>query len=734
MRSFIFIALLFCSQQLCGQVTARIIDEERGTVIDGAVVTYTVKDKKKVVSTNDSGYVFLVDCKTCIATVYSELFYDLKGVTITEGTVVKLKPITIILDQVVITGQSTQSSMSKSVQKIKIIDAKTIANRAAINLKDLLMTELNIRISTDNILGSSLSIQGIGGQNIKILQDGVPIIGRLDGQLDLSQINLSNIERVEIIEGPMSTIYGTDALGGVINLISKKNIKQNTFNYSNYYETVGTINTNVGFSVKKNRSSLRVDANKNIFNGYSENEDSKLRWMQWKPKNQNNLNTSYSYTLKNISFKLSSQYFNELITSKNVPVVNSVQAYAFDDYFKTIRFNNTLFTDINFGKNRNITLTNSYSVYERMKNRYRRDLLTIQDEMTGNADQDTSKFYLVMARGIYKTSVGKKITIQSGYDINIETGTGDRLENNRQQIQDYAAFTTIDWNITKKLILKPGLRFIYNDRYGAPVIPSFNFKYFLTKNIDIKGSYGRGFRAPTLKELSLFFVDINHNIKGNENLKAEHSDNFNINISFNKTIRKILVGINASGYYNTMKNLIDLGLLDANTQLYTYLNIGNYKTHGFTIENSLKYKRVSFSLGYARMGRQNYEYSYHNLPRYNYTSEINGTIGYYNDKYKWGANLFFKHNGSVPQYVINSDGTTSQSKVIAYNMADLSIQKSFMPKNMITIVAGAKNLFDLRNINIVSSGGAHSGGGSMPIGMGRFYFLSLKFMLQSNAR
>ena len=91
------------------------------------------------------------------------------------------------------------------------------------NLANIIEKELNIKLSEDNLLGSSLSIQGVSGQNVKILIDNIPVIGRLNGNIDISQISLNNIEKIEIVEGPLSTVYGTDALAGTINLITKKN-------------------------------------------------------------------------------------------------------------------------------------------------------------------------------------------------------------------------------------------------------------------------------------------------------------------------------------------------------------------------------------------------------------------------------------------------------------------------------------------------------------------------------
>ena len=142
---------------------------------------------------------------------------------IQKEKIYELNEIYIPLDETVVTAQYAPGSTEKSVHKMKVISRKEIDARGSVNLRDVLANENNIRISQDNVLGSSLSMQGISGQNVKILLDGVPLIGRLNGNLDLSQINLNNIERIEIIEGPLSVNYGTDALAGTINLISQNN-------------------------------------------------------------------------------------------------------------------------------------------------------------------------------------------------------------------------------------------------------------------------------------------------------------------------------------------------------------------------------------------------------------------------------------------------------------------------------------------------------------------------------
>ena len=108
------------------------------------------------------------------------------------------------IDQVVITGQHETKKVNDVVQNVKIIDRKVIDEKNLTTLRELLVNEAGMRITQDNALGTNVSMQGISGQNVKILIDGSPVIGRLNGYVDISQISLSDIEKVEIVEGPLS--------------------------------------------------------------------------------------------------------------------------------------------------------------------------------------------------------------------------------------------------------------------------------------------------------------------------------------------------------------------------------------------------------------------------------------------------------------------------------------------------------------------------------------------------
>ena len=121
----------------------------------------------------------------------------------------------------------------------------------------------------------------------KILIDGVPVIGRQNGGIDVAQLSLLNVERIEMVEGPLSVQYGTNALAGTINIITKKNpSKSIELSANNYYESVGHFNVGSSFGWRgNNNQTFTASAGRNFFGGWSDlNTTEASRFQQWKPK------------------------------------------------------------------------------------------------------------------------------------------------------------------------------------------------------------------------------------------------------------------------------------------------------------------------------------------------------------------------------------------------------------------------------------------------------------------
>ena len=152
---------------------------------------------------------------------------------------IELEKFSFPLNEVVITSQIEALSQRDAVNNIISISKNEIEELNSLNLSELLNQQALFDIQFDPALGSSIEMQGMSGNNINILVDGIPVIGRKGGQIDISQLNLSNIEKIEIVRGPSSVSYGTNSTGGVINLITKSdNIPEFLFfrcNPKNFY-------------------------------------------------------------------------------------------------------------------------------------------------------------------------------------------------------------------------------------------------------------------------------------------------------------------------------------------------------------------------------------------------------------------------------------------------------------------------------------------------------------------
>lgn len=671
---------------------------------------------------------------------YYPYFKKLNGAKLKALGAIVLKPNSLKLNEVVVTGQYEPTLAEKSVQKIKVIDAKKIEAMGAANLKDVLLNEMNIRITQDNVLGAGMQLDCIGGENVKILLDGVPVIGRMNGNIDLSQINVNNVERIEIVEGPMSVQYGTNALAGTINLITKKIFKNKYgLSISPYYESIGTYNVSATADASFKKSSLSVSGGRNFFDGWNpgdqpftyekEHMADTTRYQQWKSKEQYFASLSYTYSFKRLNLGYSSSYFKEKILNRGMPRAPYYET-AFDDHYYTTRFDNSISLAGKLSGNWNVNSNNAYNYYNRTKNTFYRDLTTLAQVITENpSDQDTTAFSLLMSRTSFsRTKDSAMFNFEFGYDINYESALGKRIENKIQYMGDFALFATTEFRPVRQLIIKPGLRYTYNTTYRSPLVPSVNLKYELNDKNAIRANYGRGFRAPALKELYFYFVDINHNITGNLSLEAEQSNNFSLSFSSKAEIKSATLRSDIAIYYNDIKNLITLA--QVNSVEYSYVNVGRFKTMGAGINENLDIKNFRINIGYAYSGRYNELSETKEVQPFSYSSELNASSGYYFEKIKTTLSLFYKYNGRLPGYALNENDEVIQTYLSDYHLFDLSISKTLFSERLV-IALGCKNIFDVKNLqaNYASAGAHSSSASSVAFGTGRNYFIKLTFKL-----
>lgn len=733
MRLLFFILVLFAGNILLAQeVKLKVVDSEsaKGGPVPYANVCVETLDKqsKKYFITDVNGEVtFPLDRQKIVS--ISCMGFNALIDTLSPGETTKtyvLQPSLIELNSVVVTGQYKPVSADKSIYDIKLIGKDRIESKAANNLSDILSDELGIRLSNDPSTGTSMSLQGITGENIKILVDGVPVIGRLDGNIDLSQLNLDNVSQIEMVEGPMSVIYGSNALGGVINIITENNSRsQYKTSVNSYYESVGTYNFNFLTSIRQNKNTFELNGGRNFFGGYSL-EDTRSK--QWKPKEQYNAGGSYYYNTDNTKLRLKSDFFRERLLDRNNPFPPYYEK-ANDTWFTTLRMNNSVEITQKTGENSGINLLTAYSFYERKKEKYLVDLTDLSKTLTTSpADHDTSSFNAVMARGTYNFTPDENIfSFQAGFDFNYETARGKRIENNRETIGDYALFLSAQWKPGTQLTFQPGIRAAYNTRYKAPLTPSLNIMYKPGKTT-LRASYARGFRSPSLKELYLYFYDSNHQIEGNEDLEAERSHSFNASANYKITKGKSTVVFDLKPFYNIIDNKISLVQVDPENLLhYRNENTGKFSSLGFEISGSLyRSSLLNLKAGYSRIGRKDDSFD---SKKYIFSNNWNTSIDIDFLKNTAKFSVFYKYSGKYPTYFYTPDDEVTVGYINDFHNMDVSLMKKFWHQR-ISLTMGIKNLFDNKEIGgegIGSGSGHGSGAGaSSLVGWGRTFFAGMK--------
>ena len=648
---------------------------------------------------------------------------------------VQLKPAVLNMDEVVVTAQYEPVRVDKSIYPIEVINSQQIMQKAAMNIADLLKDEVNMKVTQNGVLGTSLTMQGMSGENVKFLVDGVPLIGRMNGEFDLNQINLFNVDHVEIVEGPMSVIYGSNATAGVVNLITKEN-KISSFSVSGntFAESVGIYNFDANVSANLKQHGFSITGGRNFFGGYSSPDTGRVK--TFLPYRQYFFNGYYLYNHKNVRVKASGDYFNELLLDRGT-LLPPYYENAYDSWFTTIRYSGKLETSLTLPSNQYITLIGAYSWYDRIKQTYYKDLTTLEQTPSQNPeDRDTTGIWSVLARGSYaKNNPSGKLNYQGGFDFNIEDGNGKRILGHDQQIGDYALFLSAKWDPFQFLSIQPGARFIYNTKYKAPVIYALSTKWNIVKPLSLRVSYSRGFKAPDVKELYLYFVDVNHNVQGNPDLKAETSDNFNLNLNYSREKGSLAWVFDLSAFYNLFDNDITLAQVSGGSNLYTYINFDKTQCVGGQMEVSFKiYPSFSIEAGLSETGTYNYLKSDAGKPvKFFYSPDVNGNVSYRFVKPGLLFTLYYKYNGAMPLYDV-SNGIITPSTVRDYNIMDFTGTKDFFDRRFHFSV-GIKNIFDNKTLPSPggNGGGAHgSGNGPVPIGWGRTYFLKLSFTFNKN--
>ncbi|GAA0525919.1 TonB-dependent receptor plug domain-containing protein [Chitinophaga japonensis] len=658
----------------------------------------------------------------------------------------KAQDTAIQLKDVVVTGQYQQQSVRQSVYRIRTISSERIQLRGATDVLGVLNSELGIRFSNDAALGETdVELMGMSGQSVKILLDGVPLVDRGSTRQSLSQMDINTIDRIEIVEGPMSVVYGTDALAGVINLITKKGKgDQLAVTARVQEETVGTEykpfngkglhNESLALHWSHQGWFANGSFTRNDFGGWQGQYTGRKK--EWHPKDQWLGGAMLGYSHNNWEAWYRLDYLDEDISS--LGDINTGNYRATDQHYLTDRYTHQAQAAWQLNERLSFNGALSWQVYKRRTQTTIKDFQDNTETLSADAGaQDVSKFNTLFFRTTAQYKVSPKIMMQPGIEVRRDASSGQRIEG-EPVISDYAVFVSAEIKPVTWMNIRPGIRFSKNSVYDAPpAIPSINTRFSLNKHMDLRLSYGRGFRAPALRELYFYFFDASHAIQGNPDLKAEYSHSVNGSLNWQVPGRGALrYTVALSGFYNHFDNLIDIGYDASDPAISTYININKFRTTGGMLEHTLHWKALQASLGFSYIGRYNrftddttYNKTYP-TPAFTWTPEVNANITWHFKRMGASLSAFYKYSGARPTYEladIDNATVVRLAETAAFHYADVTATQRI--NKFLSVNGGVKNLFNVDRLRNTSRdvGQAHSTGGPVLMWYGRSYFLGLSF-------
>ncbi|MFC6097363.1 TonB-dependent receptor plug domain-containing protein [Flavobacterium qiangtangense] len=670
------------------------------------------------------------------------------------------------IEEVVVTGQFEPQSLKKSVHQVRIISKADIQNLAANNLGDVLNQYLNITVRPSGSNGkSTVSMFGLDAQYFKILIDNVPLVneGGVGNNIDLSQINLNDVEQIEIIEGSMGVTHGANAVSGILNIITKKS-STNKWDINAFVqeETVGK--EYALFDEGKHIQGLRVShsitdewyaaigATRTDFKGFLNNRNGKdytvndfTRGYSWLPKEQLNTNATIGYKKNGFRAFYRFEFLDENIDFYNSTVQSGYSTalgafrYSEDMRYLTNRFYHNLnvvgkiFSDMNY----NVSISHQKQQRQIEEFNYR-----IQSDEEYNLDkfkdQSMEVLYSTGTLDVLKTD---KINLQLGYEaVNNQGFSLIEGENNttkiiRERLENYDFFAVSELKFSENFSLRPGVRYSFQSRFDDQYAVSLGARRLLKQGFELRGSIGRSFRTPTFEELFTEMVFSGHNYIGNEDLVPETSMSYEASIKKSTTFDSSAALINTVIVsYMDIKDRIDMalvGLDQGGAQINQYINVSKYNMWNVSSSNQFRLNNWNVNLGVAFVGVSQLidNGQFKTTDEYLYSVNVNTSISYTLPKWQTVFAAYYKYTGKQQQYVVGESGYIL-SEIDPYSLLDLTVRKTFFNRQLEATI-GARNLFDIKNINQsrVNEGGGHSVDSQLLLAYGTSYFLKLAYNL-----
>lgn len=489
------------------------------------------------------------------------------------------------LNDVVVTSTRTPKFLKDTPIQTRVINAKDIAKLDATNVQDLLQQELpGVEFSYAMNQQTHLNFSGFGGQGVLFLVDGERLAGETMDDVDFTRLNMDNVERIEIVKGAASALYGSNATGGVINIITKRNKQPWALNVNARYAKHNEQRYGASLGLSNKHWNNLLSANINRIDNYNVQSasnpvtriistiygDKTMHFkdqLVWSPNQNFNLTGRAGY------------FFRETVRSVDQPE-------RYRDFTGGLRMNWKLTMQDE------LQLSYAFDQYD--KSDYQR--ITHLDIRDYSNVQNTLRL-------LHNHSFNRGDVLTLGADWMHDYLFNTNLNGETREQDSWDVFAQYDWRINNQWEVVSALRYDYfSDGKESHLTPKLNICYKPLHNLSLRAGYGMGFRAPTLKEKYYDFdmagIWI---VEGNANLKSETSHNFNLSAEYTRS----RYNFTASVYYNKVKNKLATSapyFKSATDKLpyLPYANLDDYNVYGGDMGVQAKWRNgMSARITYA---------------------------------------------------------------------------------------------------------------------------------------
>lgn len=673
-----------------------------------------------------------------------------------------------VLDEMIIYSQGNLQSIVNSVNNVKVINTDDIKNLGGVHLGDVLNQYINISVSPSSSSGKSkVSMFGLNASYFKILIDNIPAISEegFGNNIDLSQISVNDIERIEIIEGSMGVTHGANAVSGILNIITKKNIQnkweisaeiqEETIGKEYKFFSEGRHIQNVAIKHKINENwFVGISAIRNDFQGFQGNlkgenheiNDNK-RGYKWLPKDQLQANAIIHFNKDNYNIFYRFEFLDEKVkfygSSVDSGFNENVGAYKYgnDERYFTNRYAQHLNATGNFNSGLRYNISVSNQVQKREIETFRNNL-THKLELNNIKikDQAMDVWYVIgtfsnlFESKIINPNVGFEWTNNKGFSVVEEEGSAEK--DVTKNINNLDFYVSSDVKFNSKFILKPGFRYSFQSLFKNQNAYSLGLFYKISEELESRSSFGKSYRTPEFNELYSKMIFDGHYFVGNENLIPEQSTSLETSLkqttSFSNSDTSLSNQIQL-GYIQVQDRITSaLVGFEGATPKYEYINISKYENFNITTFNNLKWNNFNINLGGSlTWGAQKINNLELSTPeKFLFTYSIQANLSYLWKKPSLTVSAYYKYISETPQWIAGTSAYVL-STIEPYNWLDISVRKSFI-SNQLEASFGARNLFNVGNLNQtrVNEGAGHTVDSQVLMAYGTSYFVKLVYNLK----